>query len=386
MKKVGIITMYYGSKNYGGVLQAYALQKAISKLGYECEQISFKRIANKRLASQLKNRLEVNNPFEVMKWATSRSMKLINSKIAKKVLEKQFGESIKVKNEKFTEYCKQIPHSIVYTSENIEKSIEVYDTFVCGSDQIWKPGVACKEYLLGFVPEGKKKVSYAASISKNTLSKEESEFLTSYIEKFDSVSVREKQAVNLLNKYTKKKVEWVLDPTLLLSREEWEKECSERLVNEKYIFCYLLGIDKKQRLMIEKLAKIKSMKIVTIPFSNGSYNFVDSSFGDIKFGNAGPNDFLSLIKHASLVITDSFHATVFSNIFETDFYVLERTEEKTMNSRITSLLDVVGLPDRFISNSKDLLEYKSIDFLNKNNLENKIKNSKSYLENSLKNV
>lgn len=384
MKKVGIITMYYGSKNYGGVLQAYALQKAISNLGYECEQISFKRTVNKKLSSQLKNRLEVSNPFEVMKWATGRSIKLINSKIAKKVLEKQFGESMKIKNDKFTKYCERIPHSVVYTSDDIEKSIDVYDTFVCGSDQIWKPGVACKEYLLGFVPENKNKVSYAASISKNTLSKEESEFLTSNIERFDSVSVREKQAVKLLNKYTNKQVEWVLDPTLLLSREQWEKECSEKLVNEKYIFCYLLGVDKKQRIMIEKLAKTKDMKIVTIPFSNGSYNFVDSSFGDIKFGNAGPNDFLSLIKYASLVITDSFHATVFSNIFETDFYVLERTEEKTMNSRITSLLDVVGLPNRFISNCEDLLEYKSINFSNKNDLENKIKNSKIYLENSLK--
>lgn len=383
MKKIGIITMYNGSNNYGGVLQSYALQKEISKLGYDCDQISFSRKSNKNFLDKFKNRCEVNNVFFALEWAFHRTSKLVISKIAKSIYKKKYDIEIKERRERFNQYRNNISHSAVYTSENIDNCGNLYDVFVCGSDQIWKPGVVCREYLLKFVPDNIHKFSYAASISKNMLSNDESNYLVKGIERLNAISVREQQAKELLKKYTDKKVEWVVDPTLLLCKDEWEKECSNLDINYEYIFCYLLGFDKKQRKIIEKLAKSKKMKIVTIPFADGRYNFMDRNFGDIHYCNAGPNEFLALIKNAKLVITDSFHATVFSNIFETDFYVLERTEEKSMNTRITSLLDMVGLSDRFIQNFEDILTYIPIDFIKRKKYDSFIVESKKFLKNNL---
>lgn len=383
MEKVGIITMYHGSNNYGGVLQAYALQKAIEKLGYDCEQISFARKSNKNFFNKFKSRCDVNNIFFALNWAVNRANKVAISKIAKAIYQNEYNTDIKIRIERFNKYRKDIPHSEVYTSENITECINLYDVFICGSDQIWKPGVVCREYLLEFVPDTKKKISYAASISKNSLSKDESDYLVNGITKLNAVSVREQQAVQLIREYIDKKIEWVVDPTLLLSKDEWEKECSKLDIKDDYIFCYLLGFDKKQRKVIEKLAKAEGMKIVTIPFADGKYNFMDKKFGDIHYSNAGPNEFLSLIKNAKLVITDSFHATVFSNIFETDFYVLERTEETSMNTRITSLLNMFGLEKRFIQKYDDILKYEAIDFKRRKEYGRFIKESNEFLKKNI---
>lgn len=383
MKKVGILTMYNNSNNYGGVLQAYALQKAIEKLGYKCEQISFRKTTQKKLTNNLKNRVETNGILEVCSWAIKRSNKVIVSKIAKKLYSKKYEEEILERKEKFKRYRDSIPHSCEYYSENIEESLKNYDIYVCGSDQIWKPGVVCKEYLLEFVPDNKYKFSYAASISKNILSLDEREYLIKGINRLDCVSLRESQTVEVIQQFTDKKIESVLDPTLLISKEEWEKQCGVVKVNEKYIFCYLLGFDKKQRDIIKKLALKTKMKIVTIPFADGKYNFMDNDFGDIKLCSAGPGEFLTLIKNAELVITDSFHATVFSNIFETDFYVLGRTEEPAMNTRIISLLDMFNLQERLLYVADELLNWKPIDFTKRKRYDKELKKSEEYLVNAL---
>lgn len=384
MKKVGIITMYYGSKNYGGALQAYALQKAVSQMGYECEQIAFKREGKKDFKSRVRNRLEVNSIFEVLKWMIERVYSLYTSKLAKKIYAPQYKDKIQLRNNKFERFCEAIPHSKTYTTDTIKESRSKYDVFICGSDQIWKPGVACKEYLLEFVPNEKVKFSYAASISRNCLSQAEQAQIINGVNQLDSISVREKQAVSLLNAHTDRMIEWVLDPTMLLTRQEWEEQCAPRLVEGKYIFCYLLGADNKQRKVIKQLASTKHMKIVTIPYASGKYNFVDHNFGDIHICEAGPNDFLSLIKYAALIITDSFHATVFSNIFKRDFYVLERSEEATMNSRIISLLDILEQEDRFVEKDvRKILEDKSIQYKTSKKYEEMLIRSKNYLEKSI---
>lgn len=383
MKRVGIITMYHGSYNYGGVLQAYALQKAVSDLGYYSEQISFERKGNISFKSNIKSRLEVDNPLTVIIWGIDRTKKVINTKLARKIYEKKYNNDINIRRRKFDEYRNNISHSKIYTSETIEESVKNYDAFICGSDQVWKPGVVCKEYLLEFVPKDICKISYAASISKNKLSVQESEFIINGLNRLDAVSVREKDAVNLINKYTEKKVEWVLDPTFLLHPIHWETQCEEIKIKGDYIFCYLLGVNKVQRKLIENLARKNNMKVVTIPFANGDYNFTDASFGDIKVCDAGPYDFLGLIKNAKLVITDSFHATVFSNIFNTDFYVFERTEEVSMNSRIISLLEFLNLKDRFIQCfNKDII-WESIDFNSIKSFDEKREECKKFLERSL---
>lgn len=380
MKKVGIITMYYNSKNYGGALQAYALQKAVAQMGYSCEQIAFKREGKKDFKQRIQNRLEVSSKREVLGWIIARVYNLYTSKLAKKIYEVQYRDKMQLRNQRFEKFCEAIPHSKTYTSETIKESTSQYDVFICGSDQVWKPGVMCSEYLLEFVPREKVKFSYAASISRNNLSQSEKEQLIGGISQLDGISVREKQTVQLLNLYTDQKVEWVLDPTMLLTKQEWEQVCAPPLVEGKYIFCYLLGADYKQRKFIKKLAKMKQMQLVTIPYASLKYNFMDHNFGDIHICEAGPHDFLSLIKNAALVITDSFHAAVFSNIFQRDFYVLERTEETSMNSRIISLLNVLGKEERFVKEDLNkMLDDQPIYYKRNIKYEEMQEKSKAYL-------
>lgn len=148
-----------------------------------------------------------------------------------------------------------------FTSSTITNCVDRYAAFICGSDQIWKPGVLCSEFMLDFVPKEKVKMSYAASISRSNLSQVDIERLVCGINQLNAVSLREKQDVELLQKYTNKEISWVLDPTLLLDRKEWEKLSVCVPIEGPYLFCYLLGNDSTQRRIILKTARMMHMKI-----------------------------------------------------------------------------------------------------------------------------
>lgn len=378
-KKVGIITMYHNSINYGGVLQAYALQKFLEINNFEAKQICFKKNNNNKTNS-IKMHYKDLGLINTIRWAIDRTIKKISSKIALKVINSSEKQAYNERLKKFEDFRKKIPHTKkIYDSGNIVETNDLFDIFCCGSDQIWKPGVVCPEYMLNFVHKNKYKMSYAASISKTNISEEEIEKMIPFLFDFNNISLREKNEKDILKNYVDKKIEWVVDPTLLLEQKDWEKLYIKDLVKEKYIFCYLLESNSKKYKIIKEFAKINNLKIVTIPFANGTLNLKDRNFGDIKIANAGPKEFISLIHDASVVITDSFHATVFSNIFKKNFFVLEREEATTMNSRITSLLEILNMKDRFI-NDKDLLTKKiECNFDKKNNFDKMKSSSIEYL-------
>lgn len=352
LKRIGIITMYHNSQNYGGVLQAYALQKAIENLGYNSEQISFLKDNQDCLSNRIRSRLGSESKLKLIDWILNRCWRKLISKLAGFIFGRKMDGCLQIRKNKFQSFREEIPHSDEFTSSTITNCVDRYAAFICGSDQIWKPGVLCSEFMLDFVPKEKVKMSYAASISRSNLSQVDIERLVCGINQLNAVSLREKQDVELLQKYTNKEISWVLDPTLLLDRKEWEKLSVCVPIEGPYLFCYLLGNDSTQRRIILKTARMMHMKIVSIPFADGKYNFVDLKFGDIKIGDAGPLEFLSLIKNAHIVITDSFHATVFSSIFDRDFYVLERAEEPTMNTRILSLLEILEVSERFVKTNE----------------------------------
>jgi len=143
-------------------------------------------------------------------------------------------------------------------------------------------------------------------------------------------------------------VEWVLDPTLLLSASDWDEICSPRQIDEPYMFCYFLGDNKRNRRVAESVAKRKGLKIVTLPHLVG-YNFADKKFGDIQLWDVGPKEFISLIKYADFVLTDSFHGSVFSNIYRRPFAAFEREGAKGMGGRLKSLTDLTDTQDRFLT-------------------------------------
>lgn len=339
MKKIGILTEYYKNYNYGGILQAYALCKVIQALGYECEQIQYKK----------------EKDIETFEKSLKGFLRFILNKLKLFIMHFVYG-----KRTQFFDYFMQekIKHSKdVYDDNTITQTIDKYDIFVVGSDQVWNPNLFNKSYFLEFVPENKIKLSYAASLSVFELSEDQKNFLKNCLKGYKAISVREKNAVELLTNLTDKKVQWVLDPTLLLSKEEWNILSSGRTPIDKYVFTYFLGSGRVERKLAEEYAKIKGLKIVSMPLVFGWKSGFDNNFGDIRLFDVSPEDFISLIKNAETIFTDSFHAVVFSHIFEKNFYVFKRSDHLQMAARLYNITDLFGTQNHFCD-TEDKLNVK----------------------------
>ena len=190
---------------------------------------------------------------------------------------------------------------------------------------------------------------------------------------------------------TKKKINIVVDPVLLMTENEWECVARVPQKKDKYILCYLLGDSEEYREAVKKFARKMNKPILTFPhiFLN-VVRKCDLFFGDIHDYTSGPQEFLGLIKNAEFVITDSFHACVFSMIFETSFVVFERNkigEKGNMNSRIYDFLEEYHLENQLVSEKElaDMKEIPGIDFTYAHkHWEKRREESLKYLENALK--
>ena len=353
-KRVAIITHFHGSTNYGGVLQAYALRKVIADMGYEAEQLRYlKSVENtvslpvliKNLFIKVLKHSVADKQFGTSILYVGRfGITFILGKIFKKFVVSQDcarrAENFACFNEHY------VPSSKVYTRNTIAESVDDYDIFITGSDQVWNPNWTPKwtpnliyeSYYLNFVPEDKPKIAYAASATVSHLTQEQYDKMHPLVSRFQHISVREENAVSMLQGMTDKKIEWVLDPTLLLSAEEWNEVAAENPVKEPYVFAYILGDRKDNQKCAKDFAKKKGLKLVTFPFT-ASGSLRQAFFGDIHIYD-GPDVWLSLIRDAEYVITDSFHAVVFSIVYRKRFAVLKRSGDGvkwSMNSRLYSL-------------------------------------------------
>lgn len=363
--KAAIITYYYGSNNYGGNLQSYALVKFIqNNCHINVKQLSYKK--PRKHPYSLRDRLS-------------------------KIYHRYFKDvsdmkGIERRNRLIAKFNLSIPHTnIIYSPKTIAKSVKDYDVFIAGSDQIWNPKWSDSVYKLDFVPSTKYKMAYAVSLGVSNLDMDNKEILRKSLSSYNAVSVREQEAVELLTPLSHHKVEWLLDPTLLLSVDEWDEICSPRKYDDKYVFTYFLGNSSVQRELARKFADRFGLKIVTIPYVCGYCNDCDKEFGDIKDFDASPADFISLIKNAQYVFTDSFHASVFSILYRKQFFIFHRAEDVGMGTRIRSLMDLFNMQDRFCDTSEKItLEYieslKPIDYnLSFSKYEKKLIESKNFI-------
>ena len=398
MKKVGIISYYYENYNYGALLQAFALVKSVQDLNdYSCELITYKPDGNSmfvkktRFSEKIKKIISGN-----FKYLIQTVFYKYLKKTIEKIMNVFYSEKLGDRANKVKMFRDSIPHSSIITAENLNKISNIYDVFLSGSDQIWKPSVVDDAYVFNIFEdsEDKKNVfSYASSVAVSSYPEEYLEFMKQSLEKYSNISMREKDNALFFEKYLGTPVKWVVDPTFLIDRKEWDKLASEKLIADDYIFCYLLGTSKKQRKIVEEYSKTKGLKLVTLPHMSTGHGFQfrieDYRFGDIQMYDVGVPEFLSLIKYANIVITDSFHATVMSYMFKCDFYTLVREvrlSEENMDYRIYSLMEIFGGVNRIIHNSNDLLDkkYEKLDYTKMDSSVQKyVENSKDYLRNAL---
>ena len=234
---------------------------------------------------------------------------------------------------------------LVRTYEDLEYVVRSFDTVICGSDQIWAPNVLNENYLLPFVPDYIRKVSYAASIGLPTIPKDKRALYKKSLSRFFAVSVRERQGQEILKNEIGISSTVVLDPTLLLDRKEWLSIARYRC-HTPYILCYFLGRNRNHRQMTQEFAQKTRLPVLCL-----SRFPEDKTWGWNVDEDAGPQEFVGYVDNASYVITDSFHGTCFSINLGKDFYVVNRfTPEDPINqnSRIANILSLFGLENRLI--------------------------------------
>lgn len=400
--KVGILTFYFNNDNFGGQLQARALVKAVNMCDcMEAEQIQYDNLHSWQKLSYKKRFVKsliysfsggLNNGFAFI-FSRLNSQKALKNN---KQLYKNVQNKINGRKKVFKNFYLETPHSkAVFDNDSISQCLKNYDCIICGGDQIWNDWNdwfvynALDIYCLKFVPESIQKFSYAPSVPLSKVRPIFINRLSENLKQLDAISVREKSSVQILEKKTKKRVEVVVDPVLLLTKEQWAMEMHEVKIDDKYVFCYLLGESIENRNAVKEFASRINCKLLTLPHII-DINEEDRYFGDIQDYTSGPAEFLSLIKNADVIVTDSFHAAVFSMIFNKPFYVLERTTKVSggsMGSRLADFLSEYGLISQKIEVDKleEVCQIPNIDYsYSEAVLKQRRKDSYEFLKKNLK--
>ena len=350
MKKIAVIPLLYDEINYGGVLQFYALQKILKQQEYE---VNILQVNNETFVIPRKeiHSLSFKGRIARMLFYPKRKK---NERILKYALE---DRKAKVKQFKAKHYSNVVDLSYA--------DLKSYDAFICGSDQIWNPTYARQRHFLAFAPDDSNKIIYAASLGTESITEKQAAYMKPYIDGIRHVSVREHSGKKLLDSFCQRNdIEVVLDPTLLLTKDEW---CSilpreQRRTND-YVFTYFLGsVSEETKNTIRDYARKNELRVINVAFASGEKVDLDF-FGDVNLKNLGPEEFLSYIKEARAVFTDSFHACVFSILFNTVFYVFERKTTTNMNGRIHTLHQNFHIESRFVTATHPIDEIaEQIDF------------------------
>lgn len=328
--RVGIITITNG-QNYGNRLQNYALQEAVKALGHKPETIWNDTGAWENLG--IYSRLKY--------WIRGKAHLKYSPRIDRVVKFMRFNRTfIQWSNYKV---------SSSYIPPKLGAS---YDYFICGSDQIWNPfyGRTSGIDFLSFT-ENEKKIAYAASLGVDKIKKEHESMFQEHLKQFPVISVREKQGAVILEKILKRKISVMPDPTILLTKEEWDqvKKKPKRVgEEEEYILTYFLNENKQALNDADKLSNIYNYKVIHL----------EDCYGDGEnnpyFVTMDPTEFIWLISHAKIILTDSFHGCVFSIIYAKKFFVYNRKFKVSMGSRIEQLLHTYQLEDHMIHDENPL--------------------------------
>ncbi|KGK89556.1 polysaccharide pyruvyl transferase family protein [Clostridium sp. HMP27] len=390
MLKIGVLNCFQ-IKNYGSVLQSYAMEKAIQNLGYNAVSIYYNKDRG------LKQYMEYL-PQLMIKEVVLMKYKGVHKKLYLKFKNKELNKLILQRNLKFDKFVQNnFNCSSHYIGiDNLKKYADDFSAFVLGSDQVWHPiNLGSHYYTMEWIPHNKYKITYAASFGVSYIPKIQQKATCKYLSKINSISVRENSGALIVKQFTGKDVPVVLDPTLLLPKSHWDTIARQpNMLDEKYIFCYFLGNNKFHREFAEKLKRQTGFKIITLPYMDEIVE-EDFDFGDYKLFDVGPSEFLGLIKNAEYICTDSFHGTIFSILYNKKFLTFSRHVNKSKgstNSRIDTLLDSLCLTSRKMSDTEVKAEALSLisDDIDYNLVENKLKRliekSTSYLKAQLSNV
>lgn len=350
--KIGLIAAY--NDNYGSLLQVYATQQVLIQNGHCSEIIVYKQ---RKLLTQLMRCFNLS--------LFKMKMDIIYRQIVTKSFYNEIYRNIQIRNNKFSCFRKEnLIFSREFQNEDDLKNalINDYDLIMLGSDQVWNPiNMGTHFFTMELVPDEVYKITYGPSFGVSEIPWYQKKNTQKYLNRINCISVREKTGAKIVKKYTGKDVKVVCDPTILINKQEWFLVSeNKRLIEDNYLFCYFLGKNPNQRGLAREYARRHNLKIVALQHLD---QFIkdDIKFADYSLFDVDPFDFVSIIRNASFIMTDSFHGTIFSLLFERNFYCLPRfpsKKTKSTNSRIDDLLKYVGLSNR------KLTGYENVEQLN----------------------
>lgn len=391
--KIGIVT-FVKADNYGAELQAYALQKKLNMMGYEAEVLDLEKEQNVMISSYrtIYTSFQKRIKFYGFPKGLVSFLNLLVNKIKDKYQNKNKLPIIEKKHKIFTQFfVEKIKHSSDYIKlEDIDKINFSYDAYVAGSDQIWNymQTKRLDIFFLMFASKYNcKRISYAASFSVPDIPDDLIPKYRDYLDNLDAISVREKNAIDIINKCNpEKKATLVLDPTLLLTKEEWVNNLAiPDYLNDypRIVLIYSLSGSKYIYRLAEHIASQLQAKVINI---KNSVTGIKDSNEILHIEDAGPHEFITLFSKAIYVVTDSFHGTAFSINFNIPFTTL-LNPVSNLNSRALSILELVGLKDRVLydDGKENLPKNLNINFEHSNKiLENYKYRSLEFLKTNLK--
>lgn len=364
--KIGTIT-YHKSYNYGSALQAYALNRYLRNNGYEAEVINYHSTAQDSLYNLFE---PVCSLMSVVRNIQS-IFEYKNLKTHKKRFDAFIDAYIRLSKDEYNE------------DSDLRKLNEEYTHFICGSDQIWNPSCAdfTDAYLLSFVCDKKKCFSYAASLGKDSIDELWREKFKECLSQFGGIAVREESGRRVISDLLDRDVDIVPDPVILLSADEWLDVSVPVKIKGKYILCYFIGDVEGMRYFAQKMKKKTGLQLVVI-----YKNIRDVLYKNKKYYSCGPREFISLVKNCEYVCTNSFHAVMFSLIFEKNFWVFEDLKSGSAKSRIETITArthlehrVLNSEKRFPENVEEKIDYSGIKAI----LESLAKTGREYIEKCL---
>lgn len=340
IKRIGILTIH-NSPNYGACLQSYALYTYLSQqIGVSCEMIDLHRPYEKDYIPSKR--------FKPYRRVQPNMWKRIKVAL-KKVLDKNKNTDLysAEAKPKFDAFNRSIKLSRPYWSiDELYVSPPDYDIYITGSDQVWNPTQPyCLEpYFLTFAPEGKKKVSYASSIAVTELKVDEEQDFQRWLSDYDIISVRERHAQQLLASFINQPIFLVADPTFLLDAETWKSLATNPKKQGPYILLFTLDYDIDLLRFAVRISKEADLCLI---YLNQLLPELDN-VNYVAVRDAGPMDFLGYIAHSDMVITNSYHATVFSVILEAKSFYTYIAGYNQRGSRIIDLLDTFSLQQHLL--------------------------------------
>lgn len=350
MKNFGIVSynIHCNFTNYGSALQSWALKESINRIDngkFHAKLIDYCPDILKD-ADQL-------NPIKNMLDKDDESRKLCELSLP--AIRENFYKFEDFYTKKFDRTPK------VYNSENFNEVVkdEKLDGFVCGSDTIFfidEFGFDDGYYANFDSMKSGYTFSYAASFGDSKFDEETYKVLNERLKNFKAISIREKGMLQYVKDHTNVEVEKVLDPTLLLNKEDYDTICyPERLEKEKYLLLYSRRRNDKMTAYADKLAKENGWKVIDISLQ------ASNADRHRMFYEAGVEEFLSLVKNAEFVVTNSFHGMIFSVLYNKEFVIFSRQQS---NTKIVELIDLFGLKDRILVNGdekyRQKIDYKEV--------------------------